>query len=100
MWLQLTSMLLLKIEGENVREENYQYRLSENKRYKLRAINQLAIGSIITLWGSLLALKQVGIIEKNISTWPFAFVAFGILLVVGGVYRLYAKEQTANAESR
>ena len=100
MWLQLMTRVTAKIEGENVREENYQYRLSENKRYRLRAVNQLAIGSIIVLWGSLLVLKQVGIMEKNISTWPFAFVAFGILLVVGGVYRLYAKEKTASAEQR
>lgn len=93
-------MLLLKIEGENVREENYHYKLSENKRYRLRAINQLAIGSIIILWGSLLALKQVGIIDENISTWPFVFVAFGILLVVGGFYRLYTRDKTASAEPR
>jgi hypothetical protein len=55
---------------------------------KRRALNQLAIGAIIFLWGILLTLKQVGIIEKSVSTWPFALTAFGILLVVGGIYRL------------
>ena len=57
-------------------------------RLKRHAINQLAIGSIILLWGSLLSLKQIGIIQKNVSTWPFALTAFGILLVAGGIYRL------------
>jgi hypothetical protein len=36
----------------------------------------------------LLSLKQVGIIEKTMSTWPFALTAFGMLLVIGGIYRL------------
>ena len=81
-----------------MREENYQYRLSEDKLYALRAINRLAIGAIIILWGSLLALKQVGIIEKDVSTWPFAFVAFSILLVFGGIYRLYVGEKTTHSE--
>jgi hypothetical protein len=63
----------------------------ENKhlsRSRRRAIDQMAIGLVILLWGSLLTLKQVGIIDKNESTWPFALTAFGILLVVGGVYKL------------
>lgn len=53
-----------------------------------RAIDQLAFGSLILLWGSLLALKETGIIQKNVSTWPFPLAAFGILLVVSGVYKL------------
>jgi uncharacterized membrane protein len=52
------------------------------------AINHLAFGTIILLWGILLLLKQVGIIEKNVSTWPFAFVSFGALLVVSGIVKL------------
>jgi hypothetical protein len=57
---------------------------------KLRrlAIDQMAIGFIILLWGSLLTLKQFGIIQKSMSTWPFPLTAFGILLVAGGIYRL------------
>lgn len=51
-------------------------------------INHLAFGSIIFVWGILLLLQQVGIIEKNVSTWPFAFTAFGALLVVAGVIKL------------
>jgi len=53
-----------------------------------RAINQLAFGSLVILWGSLLILKQAGIIEKNVSTWPYPLAAFGVLLVVSGIYRL------------
>jgi hypothetical protein len=57
---------------------------------KLRrhAIDQLAIGSMVLLWGCLLALKQVGIIDKSLSIWPFPFTLLGILLVAGGIYRL------------
>lgn len=76
-----------------MKEENHHQGLLEDKRYKRRAINQLAIGLIIVLWGGLLILKQVGVIEKDVSTRPFAFVAFGILLVIGGIYRLYAREK-------
>jgi len=86
-----------KTEVKSVKEENRRYRLTEDKRYMLRAVNRLAVGSIIILWGSLLALKQVGVIEKDVSTWPFAFVAFGILLVFGGIYRLSARQKTARA---
>jgi len=72
--------------GENQRQRQFENEHSSNLRR--RAIDQLAIGSIILLWGALLALKQIGIIEKNVSTWPFALTAFGILLVAGGIYRL------------
>jgi hypothetical protein len=72
--------------GENQRDGRFEN--EQSSRLRRRAIDQLAIGSIILLWGSLLALKQVGIIEKNVSTWPFPLTAFGILLVIGGIYRL------------
>jgi len=71
--------------------ENHHDTQLENEhpsKLRRRAIDQLAIGSIILLWGSLLALKQVGIIEKSVSTWPFPLTAFGVLLVAGGIYRL------------
>jgi len=57
-------------------------------KMRKRAIDQLAYGSIILLWGSLLALRQVGIIQKNISTWPFPLTAFGMLLVAASIYKL------------
>jgi len=74
-----------------VREEGYDHELSQSKRYRLKAINRMALGSILILWGGLLTLRQVGIIAKDVSTWPFAFIAFGTLLVIGGIHRLYAR---------
>jgi hypothetical protein len=70
------------------RQQDGQLENEHPSRLRRRAFDQLAIGSIILLWGSLLALKQVGTIDKNVSTWPFALTAFGILLVAGGIYRL------------
>jgi len=80
-----------------VKEGNRYYGLSANKRYTLRIINRLAVGSIILVWGSLLMLKQAGLIEENVSTWPFVLTAFGALLIFGGIYRLYARENSARA---
>jgi len=62
--------------------------MEDKMKTRKSAINHLAFGSIILLWGILLVLRQVGIIERNISTWPFAFVAFGTLLVVSGIIKL------------
>jgi hypothetical protein len=72
------------------RENKHDGQLENEPQSKLRksAVNQLAIGSVILLWGCLLILKQIGLIEKNVSTWPFPLAAFGALLVVSGVYRL------------
>lgn len=72
--------------GENQRDG--QFENEQSGKLRRRAIDQMAIGFIILLWGSLLTLKQVGIIEKNVSTWPFPLTAFGILLIIGGIYRL------------
>jgi len=49
-------------------------------------INHLAFGSIVFVWGILLILRQIGII--TVSTWPFAFTAFGALFVISGVVKL------------
>jgi hypothetical protein len=70
------------------RQRDGQLEKERPSRLRSRAFDQLAIGSIILLWGSLLALKQVGTIDKNVSTWPFVLTVFGILLVAGGIYRL------------
>jgi hypothetical protein len=72
-------------------QENQSKRRLDNEhpsKLRRRVFDQLAIGSIILLWGSPLTLKQVGIIDKNVSTWPFALTAFGILLVAGGIHKL------------
>lgn len=70
--------------------------MNEDKRYTLKALDQTATGSIILLWGSLLMLEQAGIIDKSLSTWPFVFVTFGILLIAGGIYRLHAREKSTH----
>ena len=73
------------------KRENHRDKQPENEtsiKLKRHAIDRLAIGSIILLWGGLLALKQAGIIEKNVSTWPFPLTVFGVLLTAGGIYRL------------
>jgi hypothetical protein len=75
-------------------EEN---RLSDHKRHMIEVFNRVGLGSIIILWGSLLALRQAGMIDKGVSTLPFILVAFGILLVFGGVYRLYAHQKPTRA---
>lgn len=73
------------MEAENKREKQLK-ETSDNVRK--RAVDQLAIGSIILFWSSLLILKQARLIDSNISTWPFALAALGILLLVGSIYRL------------
>jgi len=72
--------------GENPHDK--QIENEHASKLRRRAINQLAFGFIILLWGILLILKQAGIIEKNVSTWPFPLAAFGILLMISGIYRL------------
>jgi len=60
-----------------------------------RAIDQMAFGTLILLWGILLILRQIGVIEKSISTLPIIMAAFGLLLVLGGINRLNRSRQNA-----
>ena len=53
-----------------------------------RAIDQTAFGSLLLLWGILLILRQIGILDRNMSTLPIIMAAFGLLLVIGGINRL------------
>ena len=62
-------------------------------RLRRGAIDQMAIGGLILLWGSLLMLKQVGTIEKNVSTLPIIMAAFGLVLVLGSINRLSRSRQ-------
>ena len=70
-------------------QHNTQLEIEQRGKLWRRAIDQMAIGSIILLWGCLLVLKQVGLIDANVSTWPFPLTAFGILLIAGSIYRLH-----------
>jgi hypothetical protein len=62
--------------------------MEDKIRTRNSGINHLAFGSIIFVWGILLVLKQIGIIEENVSTLPFAFTAFGALFVAVGIIKL------------
>jgi hypothetical protein len=53
-----------------------------------KAVDQMAIGGLVLLWGILLILRQIGILDRNMSTLPIIMAAFGLLLVVGGINRL------------
>ncbi len=46
----------------------------------------VAIGLIILIWGFILIGQQSGAIASNIQVWPFAFIIFGILIVIGAIY--------------
>lgn len=82
-----------------MKEEELQYGLHEKKRRARAAINQTAIGVIIVFWGSLLMLKQAGVIPSSVSTLPFVLTAFGALLILGGIYRLHTRSVSADVES-
>ncbi|HXX87828.1 MAG TPA: hypothetical protein VEH86_05215 [Candidatus Acidoferrum sp.] len=62
--------------------------MEEKTRTRNSGVNHLAFGSIILGWGILIVLKEIGIIEESVSTWPFAFTAFGAVLVAAGVIKL------------
>jgi hypothetical protein len=83
------------MEGRSVNEEKLTDGLSEEKHARARAIDQMAIGSIISVCGTLLVLKQAGMIAKDISTLPFVLLSFGMLLIFGSIYQLTAREKTS-----
>ena len=63
-----------------------------------KAIDRMAFGSLILLWGILLILRQVGVLPQNISTLPIIMAAFGLLLVIGGINRLNRVRQVRASE--
>ena len=50
----------------------------------------LAIGAIILLWGAIMLLQQpgIGLIDQDMSPWPFAVIIFGVLILIGALYGL------------
>ena len=50
------------------------------------AIVGVAIGVIILLWGLIWIMQQAALIPENVSIWPFAFMIFGLLIVIGALY--------------
>lgn len=62
-----------------------------------KAVDQTAIGGLVLLWGILLILRQIGILDRNMSTLPIIMAAFGLLLVIGGINRLNRARQRVRA---
>jgi hypothetical protein len=52
------------------------------------AIVGLAIGIIILFAGLIWLLQEANLIPSNISVWPFAAIVFGILILLGALYRM------------
>jgi hypothetical protein len=52
------------------------------------AIVILAIGVIIVFAGLIAILQQADLIAKNVDVWPFAVIVFGILILIGALYRM------------
>jgi len=48
----------------------------------------MVIGIIIVLWGLIWIMQQTGLISAEISVWPFAIILFGLLMVIGAIFRL------------
>jgi hypothetical protein len=67
-------------------------KMNETKRRHIKgAIDRLAIGLFIFLWGAFLLLQQAGIIQHSVSVWPYALIYFGTLIAVGGIIRLISQ---------
>jgi hypothetical protein len=69
-------------------QHNKQPDKEQSNRLRRRAVDESAIGSLLVFWGSLLILKEFGIIEKSVSTWPFPLAVFGLMLFVSAIYKL------------
>lgn len=71
---------------------------NQTSTLRRKAVDQLAIGGLILFWGTLLVLKQIGLIDQSISTLPIIIAAFGLLLVIGGINRLNRARQARDSE--
>jgi len=72
--------------------------LDQTGTLRRKAVDQMAIGGLVLLWGILLILRQIGILDRNMSTLPIIMAAFGLLLVVGGINRLNRTRQVRASE--
>jgi uncharacterized membrane protein YvbJ len=48
----------------------------------------IAIGLIIILAGFIWLLQQADIVPSTLEVWPFAFMVFGLLIIIGALYGL------------
>ena len=51
------------------------------------AIVGLAIGIIILIWGFIWIMQELRLIPQTVEIWPIAAIIFGILLIIGALYR-------------
>jgi len=73
--------------------------LDQTGTLRRKAVDQMAIGGLVLLWGILLILRQIGILDRNMSTLPIIMAAFGLLLIIGGINRLNRARQRASGEA-
>lgn len=76
-----------------VREERERYyrRRYESECFGLPhggTIVGIAIGAIILLAGMIVILQQTGTISTTVDIWPFVLIIFGILILIGALYRM------------
>lgn len=76
-----------------VREERERYyrRRYESECFGLPhggTIVGIAIGAIILLAGMIVILQQTGTISTTVGIWPFVLIIFGILILIGALYRM------------
>ena len=52
------------------------------------AIVAMAIGVLIVLGGLIILLQQANIIPQNMNLWPLALIIFGVLILIGALFRM------------
>lgn len=81
--------------GASLEIEKYPARRYERKRYEEECFGiphggtvvALVIGIIIALAGFIWLLQQADVIPQTVEIWPFVVVIFGILIIIGALYR-------------
>jgi uncharacterized membrane protein YvbJ len=71
-------------------ERSRHYRRYEDECFGIPhggAIVGMTIGLIIVLAGFIIILQQENLIAANVSLWPFVLIIFGVLILVGALFR-------------
>jgi len=75
----------------------YERKRAENECFGLPhggIIVGLAIGVIILLWGAFWFAREAGWLARTPEIWPIAVIIFGLLIVLGALYRLGRRPPT------
>jgi len=51
------------------------------------AIVAMAFGLLILLAGLIIILQQENVIPETVNLWPFALIIFGVLILIGALFR-------------